>query len=145
MSLEALLIIVVNVGAWLAFFFGVGVAIYRHVQRRGRRIILSGAGVTLLVIVSLVALNVSFRPSAPQSRPSPGPSILAASWSDSQNHPTLGGVNARDGSLRWRRSLAVSYRGEEPTADGVVYVSDGARYWRAPLGSAARLISGAAA
>lgn len=124
MGLVALLIVMIVVGSWLAFFVGVGIAIYRHTQRRGRRIILvSGVGVALLLIVSLVALNVSFRPSASPAPPSH--IILTATWSDSQGHPVFGGVNARDGSLRWRRSLAVSYRDETPTVGGVLYVEDG--------------------
>jgi outer membrane protein assembly factor BamB len=137
MGLAILLIIIIVVGAPLAFFVGVSIAIYRHVQRRGRIILLSGAGVTLLLIVSLVALNVSFRPSAPTARPSPSHAILTAIWSDSQGHPVFGGVNARDGSLRWRRSLAVSYRDETPTAGGMLYVDDGTTI------SAVRLSDGA--
>jgi outer membrane protein assembly factor BamB len=137
MGLAALLIIIVIVGSWLAFFVGVAIAIYRHAGRRGRMILVSGVGVSLLLIVSLVALNVSFRPSSPSTRPSPSHVILTATWSDSQGHPVFGGVTARDGSLRWRRSLAVSYRDETPTAAGVLYVEDGTTI------SAVRLSDGA--
>jgi outer membrane protein assembly factor BamB len=125
MGLEALLIIVITVGAWLAFFFGVGVAIYRHVQRRGRRIILSGAGVTLLLIVSLVALNVSIQPSTPPMRPSPSGAILLAHVYDSQGRASLAGISARDGSMRWRRAQAVYAHWQAPIADGVAYLGTG--------------------
>lgn len=123
MGMAALLIIVINVVAWLAFFIGVGIVIFRHVRRRGRLIILSGAGVTLLLIVSLVALNLSFRPAAPPQRPSPSGAILLARMFDSHGVASLAGVSARDGSVRWRSSLAVSYRSQAPIAAGVAYVT----------------------
>lgn len=123
MGLAALLIIVIVVGSWLAFFVGVGVAIYRHAQRRGRAIILSGAGVTLLLIVSLVALNVSIQPSTPPMRHSPSDAILLARVYDSQGHASLAGISARDGSVRWRSGLAASFAAQAPISDGVAYLT----------------------
>lgn len=123
MGLVALLIIVINVGAWLAFFVGVGIAIYRHARRRGRMIILSGAGVTLLLIVSLVALNVSIRPTTPSQRPSPSDAILLARVYDGHGNVAFAGVSARDGSIRWRSGLAASFAAQAPISDGVAYLT----------------------
>lgn len=125
MGLVALLIIVIVVGSWLAFFVGVGVAIYRHVQRRGRAIILSGLGVTLLLIVSLVALNVSIQPSMPPQRHSPSDAILLARVYGSQGRAALAGISARDGSVRWHRAQAVYAHWQAPIADGVAYLATG--------------------
>ena len=44
---QGLLIIHINVGAWLAFFIGVYIAIFRHVRRRGRVIMLSGVALVV--------------------------------------------------------------------------------------------------
>jgi hypothetical protein len=76
-----LLIILINVGAWLAFFIGVYIAIFRHVRRHGRIIMLSGVALVVALVATLVALLNPSRRRAPRrslsqprrTRLSPGP------------------------------------------------------------------------
>ncbi len=144
-----LLIILINVGAWLAFFIGVYIAIFRHVRRRGRVIMLSGVALVVALVATLVALTNPIR-TAPPMRPSPSRAILAAALTDSI---LIVGVNARDGSLRWQDALAASYYHASPVANGVFYIddgatitavrlSDGARLWQAPISGYPRLLDG---
>ncbi|MGH2504375.1 MAG: PQQ-binding-like beta-propeller repeat protein, partial [Ktedonobacterales bacterium] len=133
----------------LAFFAGIGVVIYRRARRRGRLILVSGAGVTLLLIVALVALNVSFPPSAPPTRASPSDATLLARVYDSHGNAAFAGISGRDGSVRWRSGLAASFAAQAPISSGVAYLtsspgaasaagttivamrlSDGASLWR---------------
>lgn len=129
MGLAALLIIIVVIGSCLAFVVGIGIVIYRHAQRRGRMILLRGAGFTLLLIVtlllidSLVALNVSLRRTASPQRPSPSDATLFTRVYDSHNDAAFAGISGRDGSVRWRSGLAASFAAQAPISDGVAYLT----------------------
>lgn len=137
-----LVFLIVVGGAWLALFVGIFIAIFRHVRRRGRAIMLGGLALTLaLVITSVAYAIIANAPVSLPTRPSPSSALLAEAWPESSGYMDIIGVSARDGSIRWRVHTNSTFA-RSTQAAGVFYVTSGSAL-SGPVIAAYRVADGA--